>query len=70
VFVRRFGMLLRKRRIIPEQLTIKRATELVSDNECAGNAAAAIVALKFVEHLIDIGVASSPTNFATGCAPS
>jgi integrase/recombinase XerD len=61
VFVRRFAMLVQKRGIRPEQLTVKRATELVSDKRVRAQHGSGHVARKFVEHLIEIGVAAAPS---------
>jgi integrase/recombinase XerD len=61
VFVRRFAMLVQERGISPEQLTVERATELVSDKRVRGRHGSGHVARKFVEHLIEIGVAVAPS---------
>ena len=54
VFVRRFAMLVQERGISPEQLTVKRATELVSAKRVRGQHGSGHVARLFVEHLIEI----------------
>jgi site-specific recombinase XerD len=61
VFVRRFTILVQRRGIDPEQLTVKRATELTSDKRVRRRHGSGHVARKFVEHLIEIGVVAAPS---------